>query len=65
MRKDTTGKTKRIRLDRPGVLACGSYEHGKVYEVPSDDAVRLIETKGFIEVKTESEPGATSPHEED
>ena len=42
--------TKRIRLERSGVVACGPYRAGEVYEVEENEAQRLIDHKGFIEV---------------
>lgn len=38
---------RKVRLMRPGVVACGPYRSGEVYEVPADEARRLVEIKGF------------------
>jgi hypothetical protein len=38
----------RVRLVAPGVLACGPYRAGQDYEVPSDEAARLVGRKGFV-----------------
>ncbi len=43
--------TKRVRLDRPGVLACGPYRAGEEYELPVEEAERMIRDKGFVEIK--------------
>jgi len=37
----------KVILDRPGVLACGEYRSGVVYEVDAATAKRLIDVKGF------------------
>jgi hypothetical protein len=37
----------RVRLTRPGVVACGPYQAGIVYEVEAEEARRLVEVKGF------------------
>ncbi|MGE0451844.1 MAG: hypothetical protein AB7Q29_19890 [Vicinamibacterales bacterium] len=39
--------TRRVRLARPGVLACGPYGAGEVHEVEAAEAARLVEVKGF------------------
>ena len=41
---------------RPGVVSCGPYVPGKVYEVPAAEAERLIAVKGF-----EIAPAANTP----
>lgn len=38
---------QKVILDRPGVLACGPYRAGQVYEVGGKEAERLIRVKGF------------------
>lgn len=45
----------RIRLIRPGALACGPYQAGVTYEVEAEEARRLVEAKGFV---LEEGPGA-------
>lgn len=39
--------TKKVILDAPGIVACGDYRAGVVYEVDAEEAKRLIEVKGF------------------
>lgn len=46
-------KTKHVKLDRPGVVACGPYRAGETYELPVEEADRLIRDKGFIEINAE------------
>jgi hypothetical protein len=45
---------RRIRLAAPGIVAVGPYQAGRDYRVPEDvsaeEAKRLIQHKGFIEV---------------
>ena len=56
-----TAKTKRIRLDRAGVIACGPYRAAEEYELPAEEAERLIRDKGFVEAKA----GASAPANEE
>lgn len=44
---------RRVKLVAPGVLAVGPYQAGVEYEVPSEEAVRLVERKGFVFVDQE------------
>lgn len=39
--------TRKVRLSRPGVVSCGPYRSGEGYEVPAEEARRLVEVKGF------------------
>lgn len=43
----STGDTRRVRFDTPGVRAIGPYEPGREYVVPAAEAERLVKTKGF------------------
>ena len=47
--KKSSGTVKVI-LNRPGVKACGPYQAGQAYDVPADEAERLIKVKGFKKV---------------
>lgn len=44
-------KTKTVRLETPGIIACGKYRRETDYTLPVEEADRLIQVKGFIEVK--------------
>lgn len=56
---DTTKEEKKapltsivaVRLETPGVKACGQFKHGEVYKVGDDlaleEAHRLVDVKGF------------------
>lgn len=49
--------TVKVQMNRPGVKACGPYKAGEIYDVPADEAERLIKVKGFKKV-TAAERGA-------
>lgn len=53
MAKKDKPETIKVRLDRPGVIACGEYRAGVVYEVTPEEAARLVEAKGFTIIKDE------------
>lgn len=55
--RDTQPKTKTVRLETPGIIACGEYLRETDYTLPADEADRLIQVKGFIEIKP-AEPAA-------
>lgn len=38
---------RRIKLTKPGAIACGPYRAGVVVEVAETEARRLVEAKGF------------------
>ena len=42
--------TVSVRLERPGVKACGAYQAGEIYEVSAEEAERLVNLKGFKKV---------------
>lgn len=52
--------TRFVRLNAPGVIACGDYQAGQVYEVDAEEAERLIGHKGFVEVAPPAEPAETT-----
>ncbi|BBL70329.1 hypothetical protein [Methylogaea oryzae] len=63
MAKKDTQQTRFVRLDAPGVIACGTYRAGQVYEVDAAEGARLIDCKGFVEV--EPPPAVPDEHSEE
>jgi hypothetical protein len=52
--------TRRVRFDTPGVKQIGAYLPDKVYDVPVDEAARLVQHKGFHYVDGAAAPAAAS-----
>jgi len=55
---NTTTKTVKVTLARPGARACGEYVSGKEYAVEISEAVRLVSVKGFKYVAAADEKAA-------
>lgn len=45
----------KVTLNRAGIIACGDYVAGIVYEVTENEARRLVEVKGFTLINSEDE----------
>jgi len=58
-------KLAAVRMDRPGVVACGPYRAGQVYEVGDDlsesEARRLVNVKGFTPLYASDLKGGDKP----
>lgn len=55
--------TRRVKLTAPGARAAGPYRAGVAYEVPADEAARLVKVKGFEYVEPEATPAAPADDE--
>lgn len=56
--------TRRVRFDTPGVKVIGPYLPGQVYDVPEQEAERLVKHKGFRYVDAAPAPARTNTNEE-
>ena len=57
--------TLQVQLTKPSVLAVGPYRAGEMYEVPADEAARLVELKGFVYADTDTPNKQDTPQQED